>query len=113
MPRSWNITLPDDEDYYTIREDQLDALSSGGKNMAMELVFFCGGAALGLLPSVGAVLMSLVNNKVVGLIDAGFTALAIGLGVYAIAKFLEAKSTKSDVDTLKAKIKAGQKIRVN
>ena len=111
-PRSWTITLSDDEEYFTIREDQLDTLASGGKNMAMEWVFFCGGAALGLLPSAGGVTIALLNNKVVSLADAGLTALAVGLSAYALAKLREARANKTNVDTLKAKIKAGQKLKV-
>lgn len=111
-PRSWTITLPDDEDYFTIREDQLESLASGGKNMAMEWVFFCGGAALGLLPSAAPVVLAIIDSEPISWFDLALIGLAVELGVYAYAKYREAKATRTNVDNLKTKIKAGQKMRV-
>lgn len=110
--RAWSIVIPDDEEYFSIRVDQLEALASGGKNMAMEWVFFAGGAALGLVPYAGGVIIALANNKVVSLTDGGLAALSVGLAAYAIAKLMEARSTKTNVETLKNKIKAGQKLEI-
>lgn len=109
-PRNWNVTLPDDDDFYLVREDQLDILHKGGKNMAMEWVFFSGGAALGLLPNALSLIVSLWNRTEVSTLDVVLTVAFAALAAFAVARLLDAKGRRTDVDVLLGKIKSGQKL---
>src|SRR5262249_33083303 len=111
VPFPFNLVLPKKNDYYLIREDQLETLTKGGKSKSLEISTFCGGAALGLLPYLGAYLFATYDASaatIPSVIDLGFGLLGIVLGVIAIIKFLDHRSKRQDVDELQAKIKSGQ-----
>ena len=111
-PRSFALTLPKDDEYFAVREDQIDQLAQGGRNMPLDWVFFFGGAGLGLLPSVLGTVASILNNRAPTVIEALLSVVAIACGAYAIAKFREHQNRKTDVPTLVAKIKSGQRMEI-
>ena len=109
MPRAFNLTMPEEDEIYGVKAEQLDALSAGGRSMALDWGLFFLGAWLGFVPQ--AISSALRESPMNGWSIAGLCPMAVFLALSA-TKLLEHHRQKSDTSTLLAKIKAGQKLRV-
>lgn len=108
-PLSYSLTMPQPDDYYFVREDQLENLTHVSKDYSLEIALFAGGAALGLLQNFVEAARSLYDGKAPSATDSILAAVAIVFTVLAIVKFFQFKSGANSVDVLKNKIKSGQK----
>jgi hypothetical protein len=114
-PQGYTVTLPLRPEYYIVNADQIDGLTKGGKSHSFEYSLACGGAAAGLILSSLDFVFWLIGPRTSLFPLASFCAagLAVVLFVIAITQFMRHRSTKSDVDALVQRIKAGQKAEVS
>ena len=114
MPRGYTLTLPDEEEIYGVKKEQLNELMTGGKSWSLEVALLCSGAALGYVPSIFESAKKLTSDpqqqlSIWEIMFFGIFILLIGL---AIAKFIEHYNKKTSLDGLKEKIVAGQKMTI-
>jgi hypothetical protein len=113
MPRPYTLTIPPPDDYYFVRADQLDGLTHQARDYSIDIALGAGGAAIGFCQNVLSVIKDVYKGDPVDSIDLVLAALAIGLAVLAVTKFLQFRHNQRSVDTLKAKIQSGQKATVS
>ena len=111
-PLPYTVTIPPPDDYYVVREDQLDKLGEGENDNSLEICLASGGIAIGLLPTFGGSVRDLLQLKSVGGFDLFLVALTIIFAVLAVTKFLQYRSHIRIKNNLKDRIKSGQKAKV-
>jgi hypothetical protein len=112
-PRPFTLTMPPPDDFYFVREDQLDGLTHVTIDYSLEIALAAGGAAFGFAQNLIAVIKSLSYGQTPEISDLLLAAVALCLGVLAVTKFLQFKSAMKSVETLKSRIKSGQKAIVS
>jgi hypothetical protein len=112
MPHSYNVVLPDRDDFYLIREDQLDSIKTGGKDHSLDIALAAGGGSLGFLQNVMHVWRAFQNSSPMEPSDFYLAILCIILIVLTVLKLIEWRKTRSSVDTIFERIKSGQKVPV-
>jgi hypothetical protein len=111
-PLPYTLTIPPPDDYYFVREDQLDGLTQDSKDWSIEIALAAGSGAVGLFQNLWNISKDVYHSQAIATTDLVLGAFAIGLGVLAIAKYIQAKRGESSVEALKNKIKSGQKAAV-
>jgi hypothetical protein len=113
-PRPYTLTMPPPDDYYFVREDQLDGLTERTKSHSMEIALAAGFGSLGFFQNAAAVVAAIYKGEIalIGTGDLLASFLCLGLIVLSITKFAQFRGAKSSADELKTKIKSGQKATV-
>lgn len=111
-PRPFSLTMPPPDDYFFVREGQLDALTKGDKDYSLEISLASAGGAIGFSQNLFTTIGNMISDKAHDNIDLMLAFLALGLIVLAGAKFIESYRTSSDVKKLKTAVKSGQKFKV-
>lgn len=112
MPRGFTLTMPEDDDIYGVKEDQLNELVTGGRSWSLELALACGGVAFGYIPSAIDTAQKIAKSEPVTWWDIGFISVFVALIVVAALKGHDHKKSASSISTLKTKITSGQKMKV-
>lgn len=112
MPQGYTLIIPEEDDRYMVTESQLEVLEKAGKDTALEWALFLGGAALGLLPSLGGTINTINNGKTPSVFDLFLAVLFILFVGYGFARLREHRSRKIDTSVLVQKIKSGQRLSV-
>jgi len=111
--RGYSVTLPPDDDFYLVREEQLEELEKGGSTRSLQISIACLGVALGYVPSAIETLREYSETDSIPAFDLVLLVIFVALIVVFVAKLFEHLHQKSNVNTLLAKIKAGQKVKVD
>lgn len=111
-PRPYTVTIPPPDDYYLVREGQLDDLTRGGKDHNLEYGLFAAGAAIGIFTNAWATIRDIFQAKQVSAWDYLLLLIAVGLLIFGLTKLRHFWKMQEDKDALKNKIKSGQKATV-
>jgi hypothetical protein len=109
----FTITMPPPDDYYFVREDQLEGLTEASKDYSLEIALFAGGGAIGLLQNIFAAFNALADHKAPPASDTFLALVAVILVVLAVTKLSQWSNTEKTSETLKKKIQSGQKAVVS
>jgi hypothetical protein len=112
-PLSYTLTMPPPDDYYFVREDQLEGLTQTSRSYPLEIALAAGGAAIGFAQNLLRVLKDIYDSKTPSGVDFILAMLALALGVLATTKFLQFRGDEDSVTKIKTKIKSGQKAVVS
>lgn len=112
MPRGYNLTMPEDDNLFAIKEEQLQTLVAGGRSTALDWGLFSLGVWVGFVPQTAEVVKALYNKMPITGLELAGLCLEIVFFVFSMLKLLEHRGRKADVSILEQKIRSGQKLRV-
>jgi hypothetical protein len=111
-PRGYSLTMPDDDDIYGVKEEQLTQLVTAGRSLSLEISLLCAGAILGYAPSVYDTVVAFNSKAGMSTQQAFLAVFYVALVVLAVAKYFEHRNTKAKIDVLEQKIRSGQKLKI-
>lgn len=111
-PRPFNLTLPPPDDFYFVREEQLEDMEGMGKSRSLDLALAFLGVFLGYVPNGLETLRNIWNSGTTSLWDVALLMLAASALAIGISKFLQHKREAKAATNLVEKIKSGQKMKV-
>lgn len=112
MPRGYVLTVPEDDNMYMVKEEQLATLVSGGRSAALDWGLFALGVGLGFAPQAASSAKALWDGKALDFWNTLGLCGVVAFIVFAVVKLQQHRLVKSDTTTLAAKIQAGQKLRI-
>jgi hypothetical protein len=111
-PMPFTITVPPPDDFYIVREQQIEDLATGGKDRSLEAALTAVGVSVGFAQNLWSSASSVVHGTTVDGWSSIAAAICICSIVLAVTKFTQYRKNNISVTSLKDRIKAGQKARI-
>jgi hypothetical protein len=111
-PRPYNVTIPPPDDFYFVREDQLEQLTEPSKEYSLEIGLASTFGAAGFIQNVFSVIGAITSEKAISTSDASLSLIGIVCLVIGVTKLIQWNNRKSSTNTLLTQIKSGQKAKI-